>query len=89
MNTFMLIMRILTVLPGIIKAVQEMVPADSGHGSLKLKAALEMLTNLFGDISKALPVITQMIEILVGLGKTAGALPGAPAEPIDKNIVLN
>jgi len=89
MKTLMLIMRILTVLPAIIKAVQQMVPEDAGHGPTKLKAALDMLATTVGDISAVLPMVTAMIETLVGIGKGQGALVSASPTAADDQIFLH
>lgn len=85
----MLIMKILAVLPAIIKAVQQMVPEDSGNGPSKLQAALDILATTIGDISSVMPMVTAMIETLVNLGKGKGALPGAITVAQDDGMVLN
>jgi len=74
MKALMLLMRVLTVAPVIIQAVQQMVPVDSGHGNAKLEAALQMITKAVGDISTILPQVTAMIEVLVSLRKIPAGL---------------
>jgi len=90
MEKFMLIMQVLAVLPGILKAVQDMVPSDSGNGKTKLDAAIEMLTLVVGNITKVMPQVMALIEVLVAVGKKTGGLPAGPVsiKPIDENNAM-
>lgn len=84
MKTLMLLMQVLAILPGIIKAVQQMVPENAGHGNAKLEAAIQMVTRIVGDVSTILPQITALIEVLVSLGKAPRGLVAQ-----DDGTVLN
>lgn len=87
MKALMLLMKVMAVLPVIIKAVQQMVPENAGNGPSKLKAALDILAVTVGDVSEVLPMVTTIIETLVALGK--GTMPGAAPVTHDDNVLMN
>ena len=71
---------ILSLIPNLIKSVQaaeEFAPLP-GQGKVKLDFVLGVITDVYADAQKIIPLITSVVARIVGLANTLGIFKATP-----------